>query len=120
MKMESKRLGILGGGQLGRMSALAAAQLSISTHIYCPEENCPASLVTDRFTQANYEDQSALKAFTDQVDVITYEFENIPLETVHFLQKHKPVYPDDGLLEISQNRLKEKQFLNDIGIPTAP
>ncbi|HEU4838992.1 MAG TPA: 5-(carboxyamino)imidazole ribonucleotide synthase [Micavibrio sp.] len=119
MKIESKRLGILGGGQLGRMSALAAAQLGISTHIYCPEENCPASLVTDRVTQADYEDQSALKAFSDQVDVISYEFENIPLETVRFLQKHKPVYPDDRLLEISQNRLKEKQFLNDIGIPTA-
>lgn len=120
MKTESKRLGILGGGQLGRMSALAAAQLGISTHIYCPEENCPASLVTDRFTRKNYEDESALRDFADQVDVITYEFENIPLKTVHFLQKHKPVYPDDRLLEISQNRLKEKQFLNDIGIPTAP
>lgn len=120
MKMESKRLGILGGGQLGRMSALAAARLGISTHIYCPEENCPASLVTDHFTRADYEDQSALKAFADQVDVISYEFENIPLETVRFLQKSKPVYPDDRLLEISQNRLKEKQFLNDIGIPTAP
>jgi 5-(carboxyamino)imidazole ribonucleotide synthase len=120
MKMESKRLGILGGGQLGRMSALAAAQLGISTHIYCPEENCPASLVTDRFTRAEYEDLSSLKAFADQVDVISYEFENIPLETVCFLQKYKPVYPDDRLLEISQNRLKEKKFLNDVGIPTAP
>jgi len=108
MKMESKTLGILGGGQLGRMSALAAAQLGISTHIYCPEENCPASLVTDRFTRAEYEDQSALKASADSVDVISYEFENIPLETVRFLQKYKPVYPDDHLLEISQNRLKEK------------
>lgn len=120
MKMKSTRLGILGGGQLGRMSALAAARLGISTHIYCPEEKCPASLVTDCFTRANYEDQSALKTFADNVDVISYEFENIPLETVRFLQKHKPVYPDDRLLEISQNRLKEKQFLNDIGIPTAP
>ena len=120
MKIESKILGILGGGQLGRMSALAAAQLGISTHIYCPEENCPASLVTDRFTMAKYEDESSLMAFADCVDVISYEFENIPLETIHFLQKYKPVYPDDRLLEVSQNRLKEKQFLNDIGIQTAP
>ncbi len=60
MKMESKTLGILGGGQLGRMSALAAANLGIATHIYCPEENCPASLVTNRFTRAEYEDQYAL------------------------------------------------------------
>ncbi len=120
MKMESKTLGILGGGQLGRMSALAAAKLGIHTHIFCPEENCPASQVTDRFTLANYEDLKALKAFADQVDVITYEFENIPLETVDFLSQHKPVYPDRNLLEVSQNRLKEKKFLNDIGIPTAP
>lgn len=120
MKMESKKLGILGGGQLGRMSALAAAQLGIATHIYCPEEHCPASRVTDQFTKADYKDEKALKAFANSVDVISYEFENIPLETIRFLQKHKPVFPDDRLLDVSQNRLKEKQFLNDIGIPTAP
>ncbi len=120
MTIKSPILGILGGGQLGRMSALAAARLGISTHIYCPEENCPASLVTNRFTKAAYEDQKALKAFADSVDVISYEFENIPLETIVFLQKYKPVYPDDKLLAVSQNRLIEKKFLNDIGIPTAP
>ena len=120
MKMESKILGILGGGQLGRMSALAAARLGIATHIYCPEENCPASQVTDRFTCEKYENQTALKQFADSVDVISYEFENIPLETVEFLQSYKPVYPDQRLLEVSQNRLKEKQFLNDLGIATAP
>ncbi len=120
MKAESKILGILGGGQLGRMSALAAARLGIKTHIYCPEGNCPASLVTDRFTRADYEDQNALKAFAQSVDVISYEFENIPIETVEFLTAIKPVYPDANLLRVSQNRLKEKQFLNAIGIPTAP
>ena len=120
MKMESKILGILGGGQLGRMSAMAAARLGIITHIYCPEEGCPASLVTPHFTCADYEDQKALEEFASQVDVISYEFENIPLETVEFLKKFKPVYPDSKLLESSQNRLKEKQFLNDIGIATAP
>ncbi len=120
MKMEIKTLGILGGGQLGRMSAMAASRLGIRTHIYCPEENCPASQVTDLFTCAQYEDQNALKAFAKSVDVISYEFENIPIETVIFLQGIKPVYPDDKLLEASQNRLKEKKFLNDIGIETAP
>lgn len=120
MKMESKILGILGGGQLGRMAALSAARLGIKTHIYCPDEGCPASLVTDSFTCAQYEDQKALEAFAAVVDVITYEFENIPLETVEFLQKFKPVYPDDKLLAVSQNRLKEKAFLNEIGIATAP
>lgn len=120
MKMESKTLGILGGGQLGRMSALAAARLGIKTHIFCSEGDSPASTVTSQFTQARYEDLKALKAFADSVDVITYEFENIPLETIRFLQQHKPVSPDDRLLEISQNRLKEKTFLNNIGIPTAP
>lgn len=120
MKMKIQTLGILGGGQLGRMSALAAARLGIRTHIFCPEDHCPASLVTDLFTQKNYEDQSALKEFADSVDVISYEFENIPIETVRFLQTYKPVYPDDKLLEVSQNRLKEKKFLNDIGIRTAP
>lgn len=120
MKMKSKKLGILGGGQLGRMSAMAAARLGISTHILCPENDCPASLVTPHFTQADYEDEIALKAFADSVDVISYEFENIPLKTIEFLKKHKPVYPDSHLLEVSQNRLKEKDFLNSIGIPTAP
>jgi len=120
MKMDIKTLGILGGGQLGRMSALAAANLGITTHIYCPEAGCPASLVTPHFTCAEYDDETALKKFADSVDVITYEFENIPVETIKFLQKSKPVYPDEKLLEASQDRCLEKDFLNSIGIPTAP
>ena len=120
MKLETKTLGILGGGQLGRMSALAAANLGIKTHIYCPEEGCPASLVTNQFTCSDYNDESALEKFAAQVDVISYEFENIPIETVRFLKKFKPVYPDEQLLEASQDRIKEKDFLNAIGIPTAP
>lgn len=118
MKLETKTLGILGGGQLGRMSAMAAARLGIKTYIYCPEEDCPASHVAARTFTGAYEDKRKLKAFAESVDVISYEFENIPLETVHYLQKHKPVYPDDRLLEIAQHRGIEKKFLNDIGIPT--
>lgn len=117
--MESKTLGILGGGQLGRMSTLAAARLGIKTHIYCPETNSPASQVSARTFNGNYKDKKKLQEFADSVDVITYEFENIPVETVKFLQKSTPVYPDDRLLEVSQNRITEKRFLNDIGIPTA-
>ncbi len=120
MFMDKKIIGILGGGQLGRMSSLAASRLGIKTHIYCPEENCPASDVTPLFTCTNYENESDLKAFADKVDVITYEFENIPLETIDFLSKHTPVYPDRNLLSVSQNRLKEKDFLNISGIQTAP
>ena len=120
MEIKSKILGILGGGQLGRMSAMAAARLGITTHIYCPEAGCPASLVTPHFTCADYEDEEALKRFAQEVDVISYEFENIPLKTIEFLKNLKPVYPDSKLLECSQNRLKEKAFLNSIDIETAP
>ena len=120
MKMESKILGILGGGQLGRMSAMAAARLGITTHIFCPEEGCPASLVTPYFTHAQYEDKQALKDFASKVDVISYEFENIPLETIEYLKTLTEVYPESKLLEVSQNRLKEKAFLNSINISTAP
>ncbi|MCB1532508.1 MAG: 5-(carboxyamino)imidazole ribonucleotide synthase [Alphaproteobacteria bacterium] len=115
----SKTLGILGGGQLGRMSAQAAQKLGIRTVIFTPEDNSPASQVADETVLANYDDEDALRAFADKVDVISYEFENIPVKTVRFLQTLKPVYPDDTLLEIAQDRLVEKSFLNEHGIPTA-
>ncbi len=103
---------------MGRMSALAAARLGIQTHIYCPDEDSPAGQVAARTFVGAYDNKRKLKAFAESVDFISYEFENIPLETVHYLQKHKPVYPDDRLLSVSQDRRKEKKFLNDIGIPT--
>ena len=115
----AKIMGILGGGQLGRMSAMAAARLGIKTHIYCPEIDAPASHVAALTFTADYNDKAALKKFAQSVDVISYEFENIPVETVQYLKKLKPVYPDDYLLEIAQHRWHEKQFLNNIGIPTA-
>jgi len=113
-----KTLGILGGGQLGRMSALAAANLGISVVIFTPEENSPASLVAAHTIVADYSDEHALTEFSKIVDVISYEFENIPIETIRFLQKLKPVYPDEKLLEVSQDRLSEKNFLGSIKIPT--
>lgn len=115
----AKTLGILGGGQLGRMSAMAAARLGIQAHIFSPESDSPASHVSAKTFEAAYDDKVALKEFAKSVDVISYEFENIPVETVRFLKKLKPVYPDDYLLEIAQHRWHEKQFLNNIGIPTA-
>lgn len=119
MKFERRTLGILGGGQLGRMSALAAARLGIVTHIYTPETDSPASQVSAITFVGAYEDHALLKEFAESVDVISYEFENIPVETVQFLRTIKPVYPDDRLLAVSQHRCHEKQFLNDLGIATA-
>lgn len=120
MKLETKTLGILGGGQLGRMSALAAARLGIRTHIYCPETDSPASQVAARTFTGTWDDKKKLRDFAESVDVVSYEFENIPIETVRFLNQTRPVFPDDRLLEIAQDRGKEKKFLNDIGIPTVP
>lgn len=114
-----KTLGILGGGQLGRMSALAAARLGIETVILTPEADSPASQVCQRTIVASFEDKKALKAFAESVDVITYEFENIPVESVRYLQGIRPVLPDDRLLAMAQHRISEKTFLNEIGIPTA-
>ncbi len=114
-----KTLGILGGGQLGRMSALAAARLGIETVILTPETDSPAAQVCARTIVAPFEDKKALKAFAELVDVITYEFENIPVESVRYLQTLRPVLPDERLLAIAQHRVSEKSFLNEIGIPTA-
>ncbi|MCD8496816.1 MAG: 5-(carboxyamino)imidazole ribonucleotide synthase [Alphaproteobacteria bacterium] len=116
--MKQTILGILGGGQLGRMSALAAARLGIAVHIFTPEEDSPASFVAAKTVVADYKDENALKDFAAGVDIITYEFENIPLETLTFLKRLRPVFPDVSLLEVSQNRIDEKTFLNKIGIST--
>ncbi|WP_417319861.1 5-(carboxyamino)imidazole ribonucleotide synthase [Emcibacter sp.] len=113
-------IGILGGGQLGRMLAMAAAQLGYRTHVYCPDTEFPASQVTDRVTRAAYEDRETLQAFAESVDVITYEFENIPVETVGWLAEDVDVFPDARVLEVSQDRLQEKAFINALGIATAP
>ncbi|PHZ84911.1 5-(carboxyamino)imidazole ribonucleotide synthase [Paremcibacter congregatus] len=113
-------IGMLGGGQLGRMLALAAAQLGYHTHVYCPDEKNPAEQVTDRLSRNSYTDEAALVEFGKSVDVVTYEFENIPVETVELLQKHVPVFPSAKVLKVSQDRLREKDFLNGIGIETAP
>jgi 5-(carboxyamino)imidazole ribonucleotide synthase len=116
--MKKITLGILGGGQLGRMSAMAAARLGTDVHIFTPEHNSPASQVCARTIQADYDDKAALANFAADVDFITYEFENIPVDTVRYLETLKPVYPKPSLLEVSQDRIAEKSFLNSIGIET--
>jgi len=113
-------IGILGGGQLGRMLALAAAELGLDCHIYCPDRNSPAFAVAARHTIASYEDEEALAAFADSVSVVTFEFENVPAASAHFLAARTPVFPNPGALEISQDRLAEKKLMAELGIPTAP
>ncbi len=113
-------IGIVGGGQLGRMSALAAARLGYRCHILTPERDSPASQVSAGTTFGDYEDPAALRAFAGRTDVITFEFENISAEGLDLLASLRPVRPSPSVLRISQYRLAEKRFLNRIGVPTAP
>src|SRR6185437_10590991 len=103
-------IGILGGGQLGRMLALAAARLGLQAHIYSDEENAPAFQVSARKTFAGYDDEAALARFADDCDAITFEFENIPAATIALLAAQKPVAPDARALALTQDRLAEKNF----------
>ncbi len=113
-------IGIVGGGQLGRMSALAAARLGYRCHILSPEADCPAARVSAGHTCGDYEDRAALEEFASKVDVITFEFENVSAAGLELLAARKPVRPGVAILRISQDRVAEKAFLNGIGIPTAP
>lgn len=113
-------IGILGGGQLGRMTALAAAPLGYRVHVFCPEADSPATQVCDRATIAAYDDDAALGRFAGAVDVVTYEFENVPAATAEALSARVALRPNPAVLAICQDRLREKDFLNDISVPTAP
>lgn len=113
-------IGILGGGQLGRMLSVAAARLGFRTHIFEPGANPPAGQVADQVTTAAYDDEDALTRFAASVDVITYEFENIPTQALDILERHRPIRPGREALRISQDRLTEKTFLQGLGLQTAP
>jgi len=113
-------IGILGGGQLGRMLGMASARLGLRSHIYCPEADSPAFQVADSHTVAAYDDTEALKAFAASVDAVTYEFENVPAATAEILERIKPLRPGARALAVSQDRLTEKTFMRDLGITTAP
>ncbi|TDQ83238.1 5-(carboxyamino)imidazole ribonucleotide synthase [Dongia mobilis] len=110
-------IGILGGGQLGRMSALAAARLGYKVHVFSPEIDGPAAQVAWKNTVAAYDDLAALEAFADAVDVVTFEFENIPAAAAEKLAARKPTRPAPRVLHITQERLREKRFLEGIGVP---
>ena len=112
-------IGILGGGQLGRMLALAAARLGFKCHVLCPDPHSPAFDVVHSVTEADYLDMAALDRFAADVDVVTYEFENVPAETATFLSARKPVLPDPRVLATTQDRLTEKEFVKSLGIETA-
>lgn len=112
-------IGILGGGQLGRMLALAAGQLGLKCHILAPEADSPAFHVSAAHTIADYRDEVALARFAAAVDVVTYEFENVPVETVEFLERHVPVRPGSKALAVAQDRLKEKALARQLGAVTA-
>ena len=114
------RIGILGGGQLGRMLASAAAELGLHVHIYCPDAEAPAAEVAAEFTRADYEDEAALTRFAGSVDVVTYEFENVPAETARILSEHGIVRPGPLALATAQDRIVEKSFMQARGILTAP
>ena len=113
-------IGILGGGQLGRMLSVAASRLGLKTHIFEPGANPPAGQVADCVTTAGYDDTAALEKFAAAVDVITYEFENIPTAALDVLERHRPIRPGRESLRVSQDRLTEKDFLSDLGIKVAP
>lgn len=113
-------IGILGGGQLGRMLSVAASRLGYKCAIFEPQGDCPASHVANYHFAASYDDTAALEKFAASVDVITYEFENIPTAALDILESHKPIRPGRRALATSQDRLVEKEFLQSLGLQTAP
>ncbi|MEL7542323.1 MAG: 5-(carboxyamino)imidazole ribonucleotide synthase [Pseudomonadota bacterium] len=112
-------IGILGSGQLGRMLALAAARLGMRTHIYADRPGCAGDVATAQ-TIAPYDDATTLTAFAKRVDVVTYEFENVPAETAATIMHEAPLHPSVKALKTSQDRIVEKAFLRSLGIPVAP
>jgi len=113
-------IGILGGGQLGRMLGMAAARLGLKAHIYSDEPDAPAFQVVSARTLADYGDTRALDAFADSCDVVTFEFENVPAATVAALAGRTPIFPGAHALAITQDRFDEKQFIAGLGLKTAP
>ncbi|MEP4378977.1 MAG: 5-(carboxyamino)imidazole ribonucleotide synthase [Alphaproteobacteria bacterium] len=113
-------IGILGGGQLGRMTVLAAANLGYRCHIFCQSADEPAAQIATRTTIAAFDDTEALNAFAADIDVATLEFENVPIATLERIAGQAPVHPSPSVQAVAQNRLREKTFANELGIATAP
>src|SRR6185437_8857898 len=113
-------VGVLGGGQLGRMLAIAALKIGLRCHVYAPEDEAPAYDAAHVRTVAAYEDEAALRRFAGACDLVTFEFENVPTATLEFIQTLKAVRPSPRALALTQDRLTEKTFLRGLGFETAP
>jgi 5-(carboxyamino)imidazole ribonucleotide synthase len=113
-------LGVLGSGQLGRMFTIAARRMGYRVHTFSPEEDTPTGQVADIEVTAEYDDLDALRAFAGQVDVVTFEFENVPADAIDAIEALAPVRPSGAALHTAQQRAREKTFLADHGFPTAP
>jgi 5-(carboxyamino)imidazole ribonucleotide synthase len=113
-------LGVLGGGQLGRMFAIAARRMGYRVHTFSPDDDSPAGQVADLEVTASYEDLDALRTFAGGVEVVTFEFENVPIEAIDAVEALAPVRPSGVALHTAQERAREKTFLADRGVPTAP
>ena len=113
-------IGVMGGGQLGRMFAIAARRMGYRVHVFSPEENGPAAQLADRSTVAPYDDKTAITQFARAIDVLTFEFENIPAETIEWATREQLRRPRGEILLIAQDRLREKEFLQGAGFPVAP
>ena len=113
-------LGVLGSGQLGRMFAIAARRLGYRVHVFSPDDDTPTGQVADVEVRASYDDLDAVAAFARGVDVVTFEFENVPAATAETCAKHAPVRPGGQVLHTTQNREREKTFLAKRGIPVTP
>ena len=113
-------IGILGGGQLARMLSKAGARLGLKSHVFSPVADDPAFDVCAARTVAAFDDEAALARFADAVDVVTYEFENVPARTAAVLEAHRPVRPNPKVLALTQDRLVEKNFIQSLGVETAP
>jgi len=116
--MSKPILGIIGGGQLGSMLAIAANKLEIKTIVFCDDVDAPAQNFSNEFIYGQYNDQAKIKEFVNKVDIVTYEFENIPYETLDKINKIKPVLPKPSVNRIIQHRLAEKDFINKLNIRT--
>ena len=116
--MSETVLGIIGGGQLGSMMASSAKKLNIKTIIFCDDKDAPAQKFCDQFIYANYEDEKAINKFAELTNIVTFEFENIPFESLDKINKIKPVLPNPSIIKIIQNRLLEKDFINKLNIKT--
>lgn len=120
MLKRGAKIGIIGGGQLGRMLSMAAYNLGFETIIYEPQKNCPASLVSNCHISADYNDSAALVEFAKKCDVVTFEFENIPIDAARLIDANATLYPNSDALELTQDRLVEKNFIRSCELECAP